>query len=75
MNKQWTVHLIYFKRTGKYYSEGEYISHKRYLFEIWDEVEEMFKQGQRPGLVDGANEFYVLVEVPGHPQEHPRLIL
>lgn len=79
MNYQ--VKLTYFKawggpkdRGGKYYSQGEYYSSKQELWEIWDEVEALLNRGKRPGLVDGAaDDYHVLVEVLGHPHEHPYL--
>lgn len=70
----WRVRLTYFKDTGKFYSEGEYVSEKLALWEIWDEVKEMLKVGKRPGLVDRVNDFYVTVDVPEHPHNHPVLI-
>jgi hypothetical protein len=69
------VNLTYFKDTGKYYCEGLYHTNLDPLFEIWDEVREMKKVGALPGLVKGSTEFYVLVEVPEHEHNHPRLIL
>jgi len=69
----WKVNLTYFKESGKFYSEGSYISHKLYLWDIWDELKQMFADGIRPGLIAGANEFYTLIEVPEHPHNHPYL--
>lgn len=69
------VQLTYFKDTGKFYSEGSYETDKAPLYEIWDEVREMIKQGTRPGLAKGCHEFHTLINVPGHVHEHPRLIL
>ena len=69
------VVLNYFNHTGKWYSEGEYQSKKLNLWEIWDEVKGMLAEGKRPGLVDGINEFYVVVEAPEHPHNHPFLIV
>ncbi len=71
----WRVKLTYFKDTGKYYSEGEYTSNKLQLFEIFSEVRQMLASGTRPGLVDGKNEFYAVVDVPEHPHRHPCLII
>ena len=68
------VQLTYFKDTGKYYSEGEYETEKEFLFEIWDEVREMFSRGECPGLI-GPSGFHVCVNVAGHKHEHPRLML
>ena len=68
------VQLTYFKDTGKYYAEGEYETRQSALFEIWVEVKEMLRKGKRPGLVNGQNEFYVLINVPEHRHDHPRLL-
>ncbi len=74
---QFTVKLTYFKKTGKFYSDGEYVTTKHGLHDIWTEVESMRRDGgKRPGLCDSKHdEFHVLVNVPGHPHEHPRLIV
>lgn len=32
------VTLVYFKESGKYYSEGEYLTDKKFDFEIYREV-------------------------------------
>ena len=56
---------MYFKASGKYYSEGEYISEKLERYEIYNEVKEKFASGCRPGLFDGPNEFYVLIQADG----------
>lgn len=69
------VKLTYFKETGKYYSEGEYETLKEHMFEIFREVRGRKIQGCLPGLIQGTNEFIVLIEVPDHPHDHPHLIL
>lgn len=68
------VKLTYFKEGGKYYSSGSYISKRFALFEIWDEVKEMLREGKLPDLAEGTKEFTVLVEAPDHPHNHPHLI-
>lgn len=68
------VELTYFKQSGKYYSSGDYLSEKKDLWEIWDEVRQMVKDKQLPGLI-GGQEFYILVSVPTHEHDHPRLIM
>lgn len=57
------VKLIYFKKSGKYYSEGKYTSEKDLDFELFAEVGQMLENGRLPDLVDGAKEFIVLVLV------------
>jgi len=69
------VELIYFKDTGKYYSEGEYTTHQDALFQIFKEVRVLLRIGKLPGLIDGCSDFHVLVGVPDHPHDHPALIL
>lgn len=69
------VLLTYFKPTGKYYSEGDYETSKTDLWKIWNEIKEMVLKGQLPGLVEGAREFIVSVNVPDHPHNHPHLDL
>jgi len=69
------VKLTYFKLSGKYYSEASYVSGKDYLFEIWDEVKQRRLAGSLWGLTTGHSPFHILVNVPGHPHEHPHLIL
>jgi hypothetical protein len=69
------VHLTYFKRTGKYYSGGSYISNAKPLHEIWDDVKRLMQDGKLPGLVEGANDFIVEINVPDHENAHPKLII
>lgn len=56
-----TIKLVYFKKGGKYYSEGEYESHGAYLYDYVKEVKTMQANGKLPGLVDGATEFTILI--------------
>jgi hypothetical protein len=72
------VELIYFKKSGKYYADGEYTTKLTVddgLYKVWDEIEDMFRREKRPGLVDGRQEFTTLVSVPEHPHDHPHLIM
>ena len=69
------VQLTYFKDTGRYHCDGEYETEEDSLVEIWHEVRGMLKQEKRPGLVDGHNGYHVLVNVAGHRNEYPRLML
>lgn len=68
------VKLTYFKDSGKYYSEGEYNSNEKELYEIHDEVRVMIKDKCLPGLMENHSSFIVLVNVPGHEHEHPILL-
>ena len=53
------VRLTYFKQSGKYYSEGQYITKKKKLFEIWDEIVLLMQVGELPGLMKGHSDFIV----------------
>ena len=70
------VKLTIFRRHGKYYTHGEYISDKEYMHEIFSEVVDMRRRGELPGLVNGheTNEYVVLVDIPNHPNNYPHLI-
>lgn len=48
------VKIIYFKESGKYYSEGSYQSSARFYHEIISEVGAMMEERKLPGLTDGA---------------------
>lgn len=77
VNESLAVKLTYFKRLGKFYDEGEFRVHRSVsLFHIWDDVIERRDNGNLPGLIEWAGkEFIILVNVPGHEHEHPRLIM
>ena len=69
------VNLIYFKQSGKYYSEGSYETNRKELYEIWYDVSLLMQDKELPGLMQGHSNFIVSVDVPEHPNNHPRLIL
>ncbi len=69
----WKVHLTYFKGHGKYYSDGEYTSHKEQLFEIVAEARDIARAGKVSGMVDGYKPKFVLINAPNHPHDHPAL--
>ncbi len=71
------VILTYFKDTGKYYSGGEgYVAHHLNLEEVWETIRAWQRQGTLPGLCPHAGkDFYILVRVPNHPHDHPKLLL
>lgn len=69
------VQLVYYKPSGKFYSDAEYFTGEKDLWMIWNEVEEKLTDGRLPGLVDGAKEFIISVNVPEHRYNHPHLII
>ncbi len=45
-----TVELVYFKPSGKYYSEGSYQTEQETIYDIWKELDELLKT-EWPGLI------------------------
>lgn len=72
---QYYVKLTYFKSNGKFYSSGSYVSDRTNLFEIWEEVSRLQKEGKLPGLIEGSTMPIVWVKVPQHPHRHPHLVI
>ena len=56
------VKFVYFKESGKYYSEGALDFPYAPFYDICTKVREMLKRGERPGLIDG-HDFDVLCTV------------
>jgi hypothetical protein len=75
MEYRYYVKLTYFRKQGKFYGTGSYVSEKEHLFEIWSEVEYMNLHGKLPGLVEGAQFPIISVKVPQHPHKHPHLVV
>lgn len=72
---RYEVKLTYFKKSGKYYSFGNYFSSKEHMFQIFEEVEEMKKNENLPGLVRGSWVDTILVESNDNPHGYPGLIM
>lgn len=68
------VNLTYFTCSGKYYSNGEYETHKERWFEIVNEVRKLIDTKSYPGLINHQLDFTVLIDVPEHPYNHPTLV-
>lgn len=72
---QYKVRLDYFNDNGKWKYSGDYMTSKRHLFEIWDEIRAMLKtEKPMPGITNTWKS-HILVTVPGHPNDHPHLIV
>uniref|UniRef100_A0A6M3LQH1 Uncharacterized protein n=1 Tax=viral metagenome TaxID=1070528 RepID=A0A6M3LQH1_9ZZZZ len=69
------VELTYFKESGKYYSEGSYETPEISLYQIFEQVKLLIDTKKLPGLMEGHSDFYVLVDVPSHPNRRPRLFV
>lgn len=63
-----------FRSDGTYHSEGEYDSELRDLNEIYEEVHDMAKLRSFPSLVGIHGTFFVLVDVPDHQYNVPRIV-
>lgn len=69
------VYLTYFKSSGKYYDSSEYYAQRGTpLYKIWEHVESLRDSGNLPGLVRGAREYAIIINVPDHEHSHPHLI-
>lgn len=79
----WKVELAYFRQPwGKFCDTASYFSEKVSLFEIWAEVESLRDSGRLPELIEPNGptdnwhaDFYIIINVPGHPHEHPKLLV
>jgi len=69
------VHLTYFRKNGKYYTNGNYVSYKQHLFEIWEEIGNLRDTGKLPGITSDTKEFHILIEVPNYPNAHPTILI
>lgn len=67
------VDLTYFKQTGKYYTNGDYLSSKEHLFEVFVEVQEFLNHRTLPGLCKNHSPYYVVINVPSHNHNHPHM--
>lgn len=69
------VHLQYFKHTGKYYADGEMeVPGDMAMYEIFKLVRKRQREGNLPG-VNRPGDYYIVVDVPAHPHNHPAIIL
>lgn len=72
------VRLVYFKRSGKYYTEGKFetLGYPYTMSYLYDYVQKLRRRGVLPGLACGAGkEFIILVQIVSHPEEPYALIL
>lgn len=70
-----SVKLTYFRDTGKYGSDGAFVSCHRHLHKIWEEVISLRDKRMLPGMVQGSYTAFILIDVPTHPLDNPRLII
>ena len=74
------VGLTYFRRNGEYRAIGSpEVVEEASLLAIWELVREMRKEGRLPGLNQGeliwGPELIVLVNLPGHLNQNPHIIV
>ena len=70
----YTFKLLYFKSSGKYYSEGDFeVDGEQPLFIIYRNLKHRFELGFRPGLIDGHSGYTVVVVDSDHPDFYPIL--
>ena len=63
------VQLIYFRPKGKFLTTVETTIAHDEIVEIWEQIDEMRRLGQLPGLRPGAGrDLFIIVDVPDHPQ-------
>lgn len=59
------VKLTYFKKSGKYYSEGELeIADTIPVWEVYEQIRDLLKTRTLPGLIQGHSNFTVHVDIP-----------
>ncbi len=68
------VELTYFKKSGKYYSSGRYITKEVNMESIWTEVRKMIRMEDLPDLMKDPSDFVILVEVPEHRDNVKKLL-
>ena len=68
------VNFMYFKPSGKYYSEGEWqVPGDKPMHEIFIEARKKLDDGDTPGLKPGGTRFHCVISAPGHIHDHPML--
>ncbi len=66
------IKVTYFKRSGKYYSEGTYHTTQPHMLEVMEDADAMDLRGELPGLVPGAcREFNCVFDCSAHPHGFP----
>lgn len=70
------VRLSYFRQTGKFLTTAETMIVHDEIVEIWEEIDDMRRLGQLPGLRPGAGrDLFIIVDVPDHPQRVPHMVM
>lgn len=74
------VQLVYFRPLGP--KQGDFLAFAEIdlveegLHEIWEEIRELRRMGQLPGLrPNSGRDLFILVDVPGHPGRRLQLLI
>lgn len=71
---KYTIKVDWFKPSGKYYAQGEYVTSHEHMLDVFNEFREMLNSGVRPGLVNSEhNEFFAILDCSHHPQGYPKM--
>jgi len=71
------VKLRYYRLSGKYYSEGHYLTKQTEFYNVLDEVSSKLIRGDNPGLADNAvlrNDFSTSVHISSESMDIPHVI-
>jgi hypothetical protein len=70
------VKLTYFRKSGKYYSNGKFdVPDDTPYFVIIEKVRKMQRDGKLPGLAQGYTNVLIYIRCPGHEHDHPRILV
>lgn len=70
------VQLLYFRATGRYVTSGRFSTELIKLNDIWEEVHELRRMGQLPGLApNSGRDLLILVDVMEHPRHEPYIAI
>ena len=70
------VQLIYFRQTGKFLTRAETTTTQDALVKIWEEISDLRRLGQLPGLRPGAGrDLFIVIDVPHHPQRMLHMVM
>lgn len=68
------VKISYFRPSGKWYTEAEYVTDSELMHHIYDECATLWKANRLPGVVH-SSEYHVLINVPEHVYNVPHLLV
>jgi hypothetical protein len=72
----YTVHLAYFRPTGRFLAFANMQTPHKALIEIWADIVEKRRLGELPGLRPNAGrDLLILVDVAAHPERKLHMIL